>query len=160
MQYRCNLDAIQVQSRCNLDATQMKSRFNLRYSKLNFDMSLAQLQPQLVGLFSPLEFGFYGKDRLPLIASVFKFEPSNSHFLNSPPLLNWVPIVCSMGKIFYYQKVVVKPYYQLKSQDEEQILFCSCRNKNKNKRNNKIPTKIYFKAAYLTQKINIKIKWS
>ena len=51
MQLWCNLGADYMQFRCNSDATQMQCRFNLRYSKLNFDMGLAQLQPQLVSFF-------------------------------------------------------------------------------------------------------------
>ena len=47
-----------MQSRCNLDATQMQCRCNLRKTKLNFDMSLAQLQPQLVFVFFGISFVF------------------------------------------------------------------------------------------------------
>ena len=55
-QLKCNLDTTLMQSRYNLDATQMQCRCNLRKTKLNFDVSLAQFQPQLV-------FYFFSKSR-------------------------------------------------------------------------------------------------
>ena len=55
MQLGCNLDTALMQSIFNLDATQMQCRFNLRKTKLNFDMILAQLQPQLFWAFYALE---------------------------------------------------------------------------------------------------------